>query len=316
MQSSVSVLQSKHLADAILSGNADAVKARVEALQESMSVINMLAIDKDNEQFSFAGRTITGAADAVGTTKERLIAATGIPESLLFGSTQGGLNSGENAGETRTWYAHVASEQEARYRPALHWMLSLIAAADGITAPWSFEFRPLWEPDEAPKAATRKANADARAVDLAAQLLSPDEARANDPSMAEAYPTLEVAMPAAGESPLLSFASGSPSPLLGARASEDPAAGEGDLGPDALPESEDQPPEGESLVGIRQAAETIGVSPRSIRSWVRSGDVRAWRPGARYQVLVSEVRSALAGARVTPFGPGGQPPEPESEGSP
>jgi phage-related protein (TIGR01555 family) len=309
MQSSVSVLQSKYLSDAILSGNAEAARTRIEALQESMSALNMLQLDKDNEAFSFAGRPMSGIGDAQTVQKERLIAATGYPMSILFGQSQGGLNSGENSGEIRTYYAHVASEQEARCRGPLDWMLSLAFAAQdgplgGKRAEWSFEFRPLWEPDEATKAATRKANAEARAIDLNSAFISTDEVRANDPTILVDYPDLDPMAPAASDSPLGWMLGAGPSALPGGALPPSGAGAAGGADLDAeLPTTDDLPPDGEATVSISQAAETLGLPKSSVRGWVRSGDVRAWRVGGRYRVLASEVRSAMAGARVTAFGP-------------
>jgi phage-related protein (TIGR01555 family) len=311
-QSSVGVLSSQHIANAISSGNGDALVARLEALQEAMSALNMMAIDKDSESFAFAGRPITGVGDAMQQAKERLVSASGIPTSLLFGETKGGLNSGENAGEIRAWYAHCASDQESLYRHPLRWMIDLILSAKrgptrGVIPPdLSFQFRPLWEPDEATKATTRKTQAEARAIDIQAGIISTDEARRDDPSIAETYPSLDISSPAASASPLLPALGGAS--LLGAwGGTGSGAAGGRDLPADDLPVTDDLPPEDEAIVSVREAAESVGVKASNVRSWIKAGSMRAWRPGARYMVLVSEARECLRGARVQPFGPGAEP---------
>lgn len=311
-QSSVGVLNSQHVANAIASGNGDALVQRLEALQESMSALNMLALDKDTESFSFAARAVGGVGDAMMQSKQRLVAASGIPTSLLFGETAGGLNAGENSGEIRAWYAHCASAQESEYRHPLRWMVDLVCAAKaGPTrgaAPrnLSLAWRPLWEPDEATRAATRKTQAEARAIDIQTGIISTDEARRDDPSIAETYPSLDIATPAASASPLLNMPGGA-SPLGMFGGATFGAAGDGDLGPDELPTTDDLPPDDEALVSVREAAETVGVRPSAVRRWIAAGSMRAWRPGARYMVLASEARECLRGARVQPFGPSGEP---------
>lgn len=308
VQSSVSVLQSKYLSDAILSGNADIAKARIEALQESMSALNMMSIDKDHESFTFAGRPITGVGDAMTASKERLIAATGVPMSLLFGETRGGLNTGEASAEVRAWYAHCASAQEAEYRHPIAWCLDLILRAKsgptgGVVPPdWAFEFRPLWEPDEMTRATTRKTNAEARAIDIQSGIITTDEARACDPTLPETYPDLDISAPAASDGPVSSLLGGA-SLLGGMMATGGPgAAGGGDLGDD-VPVTDDLPPDGEGLVSLREAAEAVGVSRGTIKRWAKNGDVRAWKPGSTYRVILSECRAAMGGARVQPFAP-------------
>ena len=53
--------------------------------------------------------------------------------------------------------------------------------------------------------------------------------------------------------------------------------------------------EHEEVIGTQQAAETLGVSVRTVQLWVENGSLKAWKtPGKHRRILLSSVEALLA----------------------
>lgn len=124
------------LQEAVLSGKGELLKARVRLFAGLKSVFRAMAIDggspdgkRKPETYVQKSRAVSGVPQLVDVFLPALIAASGIPRSILFGDSYGGLNSGGNDGEWKSWDSRVKSWQGDLLTPWVTWILNLIFAA-------------------------------------------------------------------------------------------------------------------------------------------------------------------------------------------
>lgn len=288
------VFTSSTLAQSIDAGDIDAVVARIEALRIGMGLMGDIVLDKATEDYRVENRPISGVGEVIDKLQEHLVAATDMPTSILFGKTPGGLNSGENAGEIRSWYDHVAAVQRREYTPVMRWIFRLIMAqAVGPTNGEILRFKvvwpSLWQVTDQMKAQTRLSNAQSRAVDQSSGIISPEEAR-RDPLLAEDYDDFD---PDAAPPP----PPAQPVAPLGAE-DEDDEAEAGIVAP--LVETPlSERPMGEMLMTGRQIAQMFGYKTGSpIKTMHSKGLIGGWHlyPGAPWRYALSQVESAVTQA--------------------
>lgn len=185
------VLKLKGLEKALKSGNGQKIKKRLQALQRGMSVIGDMIVDADGgEDYSIATRTMTGFKEALEAFGDALVAVVPQPKSILFGQVPGGLNSGEAAGDWKSWTSYCGASQKRKYSPPARKYLNIlvrsrlspIAMPDRIVIVW----RPLFTPAPLEVSQIHAANATARGADITSGVVSPDEARRQD-DVAAAY---------------------------------------------------------------------------------------------------------------------------------
>lgn len=93
------------------------VKKRVDLVDMTRSINNTIVIDSA-ETYDLKSTPLSGVADIMDRLGLALSAVTGIPESLLFGRQQGGLNSTGKA-DLENWYAKIGQDQNNILLPAL-----------------------------------------------------------------------------------------------------------------------------------------------------------------------------------------------------
>lgn len=93
------------------------VKKRVDLVDMTRSINNTVVIDSA-ETYDLKSTPLSGVADIMDRLGLALSAVTGIPESLLFGRQQGGLNSTGKA-DLENWYAKIGQDQNNILLPAL-----------------------------------------------------------------------------------------------------------------------------------------------------------------------------------------------------
>lgn len=267
------------LAKALQADGADELVERFMALRQGMGILGDLVLDK-KEEYEIMTRPLQGITDALAAFASYLVAATDMPRSILFGESPGGMNSGENAGETRSWYDHVASGREESYTPAFEKLgRYLFAARNGLfrgrtPSLWSVVWPELWQLTDLERADLRGKRAVARKIDIEAGVITEDEAR-QDPDVAETYP-IDPSEPAPG--------------MPGTPGGQGGFGGDGDGldEGDALDEVESailvpapvsKIPTGEKLKTARQLGDELGVNPSRIRSWAARGLIDMFRPG-------------------------------------
>lgn len=155
------------------------IEARLQLMSQQRSGHNMALIG-DDEEMTKQGTPLTGLGDIIANATRDLCGATGIPQSRLFSSKGGALNSDGGADADLTnYYDTVASSQSTEYLPRLERLVDIVGAPYGIDRDQvCVKFLPLWEPTSKEKAEEYKVYADADAIYIAQGVVSPDEVRA------------------------------------------------------------------------------------------------------------------------------------------
>lgn len=128
---SQTIMRIKGLADILASGNAEAVKGRVAAMDKTRSALRAIILDGDTESFERQTVTLAGLPEAVRTFAEYMSAATEMPLTMLLGLTPAGLT---NSTETdRKYWEATVSRLRNRLKPAVQWF-DAIAQMTGVPA--------------------------------------------------------------------------------------------------------------------------------------------------------------------------------------
>jgi hypothetical protein len=93
------------------------VRKRVDLVDMTRSINNTIVIDSA-ESYDLKSTPLSGVSDILDRFGLALSAVTGIPESLLFGRQQGGLNS-TGKSDLENWYAKVGQDQNTILLPQL-----------------------------------------------------------------------------------------------------------------------------------------------------------------------------------------------------
>lgn len=101
---------------------------RLEAMRLSMSVINALLIDADNEDIENVVSEVKGLVDGYGIFQQNLAFAAQMPLSLLFGNHPKGFSNADESG-IQNYKQNIASMQESKYQPNLVRLLDVLSSA-------------------------------------------------------------------------------------------------------------------------------------------------------------------------------------------
>lgn len=252
------------------------VAARYRAMRKLMGITGDIVLG-NAESYEVLTRPVTGAAELVDKLIDLVVACSDMPRSILLGSTLGGLNTGENAGEVRSWYDAVRITQRNVYTPALSRMLRLISGsalgptAGAIPSTFGITWHPLWQPTESERRAWALQDAQRRQIDQA--FVTRSELR-SDPTLAQHY-VLEPEAPASPDA---------------AVTADDLDEGEG-IGLVEAPQSL-IPADGLKLAKV--IAERLGVRPSTLHAMSKRGDFPAFRIGGRWGYAWSHVEAAIA----------------------
>lgn len=173
-----------HLHELISENREDVIQRRISVQDFARSVVNAVLIDPDlGETFKREATPVAGLPDLLDRLSIHLSAHTGMPITKLLGTPPKGFAS-EDVTAKKNWADVVASEQEETLRSELEKLVHLIMVqSDGPigTAPalWSIEFNPLEQQTETERAALRKTIAEADAIWIDREVVTPDEAAAS-----------------------------------------------------------------------------------------------------------------------------------------
>lgn len=136
--------------------------------------------DKDSEELQILSAQLAGLDKLQNQALEQICVVAQMPLVKFSGISPSGLNASAE-GEIRVWYDRVAAYQEAFFRPSLtHVMHAAMLNIWGeIDKDIDFRFIPLWQLDEAAKAAIAKTRADTRAVYEEMGAVNNDEVRSS-----------------------------------------------------------------------------------------------------------------------------------------
>lgn len=175
------VLNVEDLAEKIASGQEDQIMKRLELMNLSKAVVNMMLLDKE-ETWEKKSSTVTGIPDVLDRFSQNLSASSGIPITVLMGTSPAGMNAtGES--DIRNWYDKIKSDQEDKHYDHLK-RLSLIIqlAKDGPfkgkeLKSWDILFNSLWQMTPKEEAEVRKITAERDKLDIENDIVSEDEIR-------------------------------------------------------------------------------------------------------------------------------------------
>ena len=279
------VYKLKGLAEILDSDDPDLIVARLEVVRMSQSIIGHIALDAEGESFEKLTTNVAGLRDLLDAFVNALVAVTEQPRTILLGEQPAGLGANA-ADEIRVWYDHVAALQTSLYSPPLRRVLTLmLASVNGPTAgvvPEGelFSWLPLWEPTEQESAATRLANAQARASDLTNGVVSSDEAR-REPEVVDLYSLTDDDLEAEDLEGDVE--------LEAPEANAEPEVGEPEV---ERVEAIEAPPPNETLEDAKSIGRRLGVGPASIVGMHRRNEIRAWKIGGRWRFAYSDVLRA------------------------
>lgn len=166
------VVTIKGLLDALSKKDGQALVAvRAQVMNLTRSIARALFLDADaGEKFDKVNTQFAGIPDAIDRLGSRLSVATRIPPMKLVGQAPAGLNA-TGEGETRNWYTEVESYQREEIAPHVAHIAALSFPGRGNRAVWP----PLWTPTEKEQAEARKTDADADALYIDREVVSPEE---------------------------------------------------------------------------------------------------------------------------------------------
>jgi phage-related protein (TIGR01555 family) len=153
--------------------------ARLQALDAARSTIRALVMD-EGEEFERKGTPLTGIADILDKFMLRLAAAAELPVSLLMGQAPAGLNATGDS-DIRFFYDRMSSMQERELTPPLTRLSNILfAAKEGPTRgrlpkKWQIVHRPLWQLDDQQQADVHQKQANADALYIDRQVVTPEE---------------------------------------------------------------------------------------------------------------------------------------------
>lgn len=215
-------LSVKGLQDLIAGGQEDLVRRRLEIMDLSRSVLNLLLLD-ENELYDKKASSVAGLADLLDRFMVVMSAATGIPVTKLFGRAPAGLNAtGES--DTRNWYDDLRAEQEDKLRPQIERLVHLVCISKQgpmggrIPKDMRVVFLPLWQMDDVQEAEYRLKVAQTDEVYIRNQVLDPEEVAVSrfGGDVFSAETTIDVSTRENGKE-------GGAEPATGAPATEEPS---------------------------------------------------------------------------------------------
>ena len=153
-KSSLDIWKIKDLAGALEKKDGQGhLSARISSNNILASLVNSVAIDKDNEEIERKSIGLSGLDTLLMHYLQLVPATRSIPISKFLGDSPSGLNSSGQS-EVRNWYDTIKSDQEDLYRPNMERLDKILAASELGYVPedLSFDFNPLWQMDEKQRA--------------------------------------------------------------------------------------------------------------------------------------------------------------------
>jgi phage-related protein (TIGR01555 family) len=178
VQTTISI---NNLADLLQMPDGEAsVKKRIELLDFSRSIMNMIVLDAENETYDKKASSVSGVPDLIDRFERNLASVTSYPLTKLFGMSARGLNAtGDN--DVRNFYDTAKSEQaEILTEPLTKLGRMVIAAKDSKIRninpdDLTINFNPLWQLDDMQQVALRKTQAETDNLYISNGALSPAE---------------------------------------------------------------------------------------------------------------------------------------------
>lgn len=164
LESNVPIVKVQGLAQALAEDNAELVIKRLGQLRRQRSSMRLMAIDGEDD-FAFPSGSLTGIKDSVELLEARLVGDSGIPKTLLMGtSPSASLGSESGSSEFRDFYDTVKELQDLNLRSPIWYIIQLLFSqiSNSIPMPegFDFKFNALYQQSEKELLETRKLQAD------------------------------------------------------------------------------------------------------------------------------------------------------------
>jgi phage-related protein (TIGR01555 family) len=174
---SITVLKTD-LASALSGSNSTSVLDRAALFTLTRDNQGLFLADFNKEEVANVSAPLGTLDHLLAQSQEQMAAVFATPLVILLGITPTGLNASSD-GEFRAFYDHIAALQEHLFRDHLSKVIEIIQIWlwGAIDEDISFRFEPLWQLDEAGKAAVEKTKADTHAVYVDAGVIAPEEVR-------------------------------------------------------------------------------------------------------------------------------------------
>lgn len=150
----VGILKLRGLADLIAQDEEDVLKKRIELMNLSKSVLNTVVLDAEDESFENLSIQLSGLAELLGKVGDRMVAATGLPHTIILGEGASGFLSGAGNAEKEQLSDFIKVHQVIGIkRPLDEWNVIMQMTRQGPTSGkilpgLGYEFKPLWQMDE------------------------------------------------------------------------------------------------------------------------------------------------------------------------
>lgn len=346
----------------------------LQDLRRQATNFHWLGLDAD-DSYSMESKPTSGLEALEDTFKDAAVMSTDMPRSIMLGETPGGLNSGENAGEIRSYYDWIGSEQDEKLTPIASTLVRTIfrcfharsvqtqpeTGAEVWQAPTRFSIKwpSLWQQSEegSSEQASKDAATDKLYIDMGATTVAEvrqkrlvegltgplrveeaeeAENRTQGRSLGVATAAAIASfveqvttglMPAASAKRLAKLtapdlndedldalfneagAMGAVAAQTAAELEEGLPEGEGEEegetdveAPDLLAAPSPDPaapaiePPPADLKPAKEIAARLGISPSTIKTMARKGEIRYWKFGTQYRYSVAEVFGANQGS--------------------
>lgn len=153
--------------------------ARAQIFDLAKSVSTTLVLDSE-ESFEVVAQSLSGVGDVFLKIQESVSAMTGIPSTILMGTSIKGLNANGN-GELRIYYDKIRSDQEEELLQPLQYAITLISHAKDSKLnsenKYTVEFNSLWQQTESEKIEMRRKQAETDQIYINNGVYDPVEVR-------------------------------------------------------------------------------------------------------------------------------------------
>lgn len=179
--SSQGVFSINELFTMLASDKQDLLRKRLQFMDETRSVSRSIMLDANSEKYERVETgTLAGLPGVIDGLTLKLAQASRIPVSILMGQAPAGLNATGDS-DIRWFYDRIRTEQINVLKPRLERIVRLAMRAKGVTEPpaWSIKFASLYQLTDAEQADLRAKQATIDTQYITAQVLTPEEVRAN-----------------------------------------------------------------------------------------------------------------------------------------
>lgn len=152
------------------------VQKKVDLMQETLSILGVILLDKDTEEWSQEQMNVSGLDKLVEKLQSMLSAACSIPEVILFGRAPAGMGSDDKSSE-RNFENVILDEQEEHLTPAYEQMCKIVGSYTNKGSEFTVKAKPIHAETSLEKELRLKEKATAIKLLAETQVVDPAEFR-------------------------------------------------------------------------------------------------------------------------------------------